>query len=517
MNLPIRGRYQLLLCFIFGAIGVLGLAPFRLSFFSTLALMGFFLFTIYSPSPKRSALHGWTWGLGYFIATTHWTYLSLVDHGGMPAWLGALAVFLFSGYLALFPALASYLSRKLPLPVAIQLIMAAPAIWTLSEWLRGTLFTGFPWAAVGYSQAPTGLLSPWFPLVGVYGVGYLLAVFAACVVWIAANLWGKNRKGIATSALITAASCTIVILISQFLSTIEWTRPFGKPLHVSLVQGAIAQDLKWDPKRFNDTLARYLQLTHQAQGRLVVLPETAFPVFLEELPKEYLEALTKTPKARGADLLIGAARKNTEARGYFNSAILISENNLPHYNKQHLVPFGEFIPMKWAIGWIYRSMLNMPLDDFSAGSKTQPAMMVADQRLMPNICYEDVFGEEIATVSANATILVNLSNLAWFDGSIALEQHGQISQARTLETGKPMIRATNSGMTVAIDQHGHYQGRLPERIPAILESEVQGRAGLTPYLHLKNLPILAWCLLMLGLGYIRTYAKRLPGKTSHTI
>jgi apolipoprotein N-acyltransferase len=445
---------------LLGAATALGFAPFgqHLLPFLTLALL--FLLWRRAPGPLAVAGLGFAWGLGFFLAGVSWVYVSLHDVGGMAAPLAAIATLLFCAYLALYPALAGYLFGRWRSGTALRDAALAAGAWALADWLRGWVLTGFPWLAIGYSQVPDGLLAGFSPLLGVYGVGLLLAFGAGLLAFA-----GRRLLPLGLAAALAAAGVG--------LRGLGWTDPVGEPLSVSLVQGNIPQSIKWEPDRVFVSIDAYTRLVADHPARLTVLPETAIPLIFDRIPREALQGLT-----RHGDTLIGTAVR-TRDNGYTNGALLVSPQLDVHaYAKTHLVPFGEYIPP--GFGWFF-DLVRIPMSDFTAGPPGQPPLEVADQKLMPNICYEDLFGAEILRALPAATVLVNLSNTAWFGDSLAQPQHLQISQARALETGRPMLRATNTGMTASVLPNGRVAAVLPAFTAGALRVDVQGHTGRTPY------------------------------------
>jgi len=279
----------------------------------------------------------------------------------------------------------------------------------------------------------------------------------------------------------------------------EWAQAEGAPVTVSLLQGNIPQELKWDEARFAETIGLYQRMTRESTARLTVLPETAIPRFLDQLDPEFLRALAQTARSRGADLIIGVPLRDTNRR-YYNSVLGLGASPVQRYDKVHLVPFGEFIPP--GFGWVF-SLLTIPLSDFSRGSVGQAPLTLAGQKIAVNICYEDAFGEEIIRFLPEATLLVNVSNVAWFGDSLAPHQHLQIAQLRALETGRFMLRATNTGMTAIIDHHGNIAAFLPPFTQGTLNGTAQGRSGATPYVRWGNAPVITLALLACGLAALR--------------
>jgi apolipoprotein N-acyltransferase len=326
------------------------------------------------------------------------------------------------------------------------------------------------------------------PIIGVYGVS-MLTVFIASLVayWLvkkpASIIWKRN----------TIALLVLIWVAGSLLKLVEWTRPTTKPISVALLQGNIAQDIKWSPEVAEQTLSLYLRMAEASKAKLIIMPETAMPVLSSQIPQELITRLqTHAVQNQGA-ILVGAVEHEKDE--YFNSMLSIDGSKTEVYRKSHLVPFGEFIPLKVAFGWIYRDLLNMPLSDLTKGSIHQQPMNIAGEKVAINICYEDVFGEEIIRQLPAATILVNASNDAWYGQSNAAYQHMQFSQARALETGRTVLRATNTGATAIIDPHGNILAHAPHFTGTTLNGTAQGYSGSTPYVHWGNWLFLIICLI----------------------
>jgi apolipoprotein N-acyltransferase len=383
----------------------------------------------------------------------------------------------------LFPALAGLATGGLGGTVATRALLAFPATWCLTEWIRSWLFTGFPWIALGYSQVPDSPLAGYAPVLGVFGVS-LVTALAAGVLYLS---WRARRTRL---VLPWAVALAVLGTIGGVLKTVAWTHPVGEALSVSLIQGNIPQELKWREDQMRATLDTYLRLVRSTDSRLVVLPETALPMFYQDIPPEYFDQVTAHAKSTGADVLIGLPEYGTGPAEYFNSVLSFGASPRQTYRKQHLVPFGEFVPVKPLFGWFIEAVA-IPLLDFSRGAIGQRPLPVAGQKVAVNICYEDLFGSEIVRQLPEATLLVNVSNVAWFGDSLAPAQHLQISQMRALESGRPMLRATNTGMTAVIDPSGRVQAVARPFTEAVLRAEVRGYAGSTPFARWGDFATLA--------------------------
>jgi apolipoprotein N-acyltransferase len=479
-----------LACLSLGAITVLAYAPFNFFLIPIFTLAVLMEIVLSQATAGRAAKAAFFYGLGMFGAGVSWIYVSLHIYGGMPAALAVLATLMFCGFLSLFPALFGALCWYVRRSNTFLSLLILPALWVGSEWLRGVLFTGFPWLVFGYSQIPDSLLSGYAPVLGVYGVSALIALSAALL-----------RRLFISGVPKTMPVLLLLVVwgIGGLLRGVTWTSPVGAPFAVALLQGNVPQDQKWRSDQLDATLDSYRRLVEKSDARLIILPETAIPLFTDQLSTRYAADLSELASAKNADLIMGIVeRKSQDGQiRYYNSAISTGVSPSQTYRKHHLVPFGEYIPAKPLFSWVL-NVLHIPLTDMSSGGKSQLPLHLAGQRVAVNICFEDVFGEEIIRSLPEATVLVNLSNIAWFGDSLALPQHLQISQMRALETGRYMLRATNTGVTAIINDRGKIMHQVRAHETAILTGVAQGFTGTTPYARLGNLPI----LLFSGLGVL---------------
>lgn len=501
-----------------GAVTVTGFAPFYLYPVPLFTIALLLRLWNHAPSPKRAAALGWWFGLGFFMTGVSWVYVSLHDFGAMPAPLAAFATLLFCAFLALSPALAGYASAALRGPSWLKLALFVPAVWTTAEWTRGWVFTGFPWLAAGYSQIPSSPLAGYAAVVGIFGMTFAIVSSAGLLVMLADRVTQRNvtasagdqrargkalRNVVFHPALIALAA---IWLGGYGLTQVTWTKPVGEPVSVALLQGNIPQELKWTEDGLRSTLVTYRNLALASNAKLIILPETALPLFLRDIPADYLGSLADHARRNGGDVLIGVPER-LPSGDYYNSVVSFGTSSIQAYRKSHLVPFGEFIPLRPVLGWIV-SVLAIPLQDFSRGSLTAKPLSVAGQLVAVNVCYEDAFGEEIIRQLPEATLLVNVSNVAWFGRSMAPQQHLQISQARALETGRYMLRATNTGMTAIVNERGAVLQAAPQFAPAALTGNVQGFTGLTPYARWGNTIIIGACLLLIAAALVISRMRR---------
>ncbi|HKW81459.1 MAG TPA: apolipoprotein N-acyltransferase [Casimicrobiaceae bacterium] len=487
---------------LLGIVSVFGFAPFGAWGVSILALSGLFWLWQRASTPWQAARLGYAYGIGLFGAGASWTYIALHTFGGMAAILAAIGAGGFCAWLALFPALAGWIAARLAACGSPARLAIAAGAWATTEWLRSVGYSGFSWLAGGYTQVG-GPLSGYAPIGGVFLAGLVVAGVAALLVHAGSAL----ERGRWISAAVAGLAIVALALAGIALATIEWSRPAGDPVTVSLVQGDIDQEIKFDPEYREKTLAIYAGLVDRAKGRLIVLPESALPMFADEVPASYVSLLRADVERNGGDLLTGVflfepRRRDDEQDRYYNSVVSIGASPTQIYRKHHLVPFGESIPAKPVLGWLIRNVLAIPLADQAAGPPGQQPMNVAGQRVAVNICYEDTFGGELIGQLPAATLLVNFTNDAWYGHSLAAEQHVQMAAMRAIETARPMLRATNTGITAIIDQHGVELARLPWFTRGVLEGSVAGRAGTTPYVRFGDSVALGAALLLIAVALV---------------
>jgi apolipoprotein N-acyltransferase len=503
---------EALLAMAAGAVAVLAFAPFYAWPIAVVSLVVLFSYWVRATSPGRAALVGFFWGLGLFLVGVPWLYVSLHTYGSMPAPLAALAILLFCVYLSLFPALAGYVQAKLPLTLRVRLLLLMPAAFVAAEMFRGWFVTGFPWLILGYSQTPSAFslapLAGYAPVFGVFGISFLLALTAGAIVLGAVKLSGAVASAMLKRWL--AIGATTIWAGGVLLGAYEWSSPSGAPIPVSLAQGNVPQDLKWREDQAAASLENYLQLVEQSRGKLIVLPETALPFMLQDVPRTVIGAMAEKARAQGGDVLLGVALREDQAIAsdgyrYYNGAVAFGSSPAQQYAKHHLVAFGEFVPPLFS--WVYQ-WLKMPLGGFTPGAERQPPMRLAGHNVAVNICYEDAFGAEIAGPLPAAELLVNLSNMAWFGTYLAADQHAQFSQMRAIETARWVVRSTNTGLTAAINEKGRIVASLPQFSRGVLEVLATPMQGATPYSRWKDLPMLLLLGCALGFGVVVSMRRR---------
>lgn len=486
-----RGR--MLIAALAGAASIFSFAPFGWWPLQIASLGILFYQVLRASDVKAGALIGWAFGFGWCLAGVHWLYIVLNRFNNLPAPVAGGALVLLAlfmgGYSALAMGAASSLRKRWALPLPAANLLLLPALWALAEWLRGWVFTGFPWANAGYAHN-TSPLGGYAPVIGVYGISWLAALTAGALLL----LPHRSRRSAIGVVVATFA-------IGFGLQYVDWTQAQGKPISVRLLQGNTPLKEKFVASHTEATLRKYYDSITAEAADLIATPETAVMLFPHQLPPDYLPALGQFAKKSGSHLVLGIPLMNSPTE-YSNSVIGVPpQSGLPtyRYDKHHLVPFGEFIPpgFRW-----FTNLMQIPLGDQTRGKVVQPPFQVREQRVLPNICYENVFGEEIAEQLASdpqpATILLNVSELGWYGESVAIPHHLQISQMRSMEMRRPMLSSTNTGATVVIDRHGRITHSLPLYQSGVLKADVQGMGGMTPYILLGNKLFLALTALALG-------------------
>jgi apolipoprotein N-acyltransferase len=480
--------------FAAGAAFNLGFAPYGWWPVALLAPTALFALIRGLP-PRRAAWTGAAFGVGLFAFGTYWLYTCLHVFGLVPVWLTLVLQAVFVAAMSLYLAALCYLSNRFWLkPGAVRDWLVLPALWLLLEWLRGWLLSGFPWLSVGYAMIDSPLAG-WAPIFGVYGVTWAAVVISAAI-----NVACMPAMSLAKRALGVAAAAALFVV--PLLVPHDWTRAVGAPLAIAAVQGAVPQDQKWQAKNRELTMQRYLRLTGEAWGaQLIIWPEAALPALSTDL-QDYLHALKQQGQAHHADFAIGLVDYRPDSKLYFNGILVLGEAGDGWYYKRHLVPFGEYFPVPAFVrSWL--RLMSLPYDDFTAGSRRQPILTAAGQKLGLTICFEDAFGSQQLDTLRQATLLINVTNNAWYGDSTAPHQHLQIARMRALEAGRFEVRAANDGITAVIDPRGRIVARVAQFQEDVLRAQVQPMTGLTPYARFGNYPVVLAALLLLAFAVWR--------------
>ncbi|MCB1760085.1 MAG: apolipoprotein N-acyltransferase [Gammaproteobacteria bacterium] len=467
-----------------------------------MAYLGFgLLFLLWSgASPKAAFVEGWFFGLGLLGVGVFWMHISIDQFGNVGTALAVVITLLFVALMALYFGAAGWLARRLASAAAgsaAEGLLLLALGWTLFEWLRGWLLGGFPWLALGYSQLDTPLAG-WAPLIGVYGVGLAVVVSVAALI-------GMSRPGRGTRL----AWLLVLLLIwggGRMLTHRQWVEPAGEPISVAIIQGNIEQAQKWLPSILRPTLTHYTQASREQWGTaLIIWPETAVPAFSSQVEESFLAPLSEEAAEHGSSLLLGIVERGDNG-SYYNAMLSLGESRGAYY-KRHLVPFGEFMPFKGLLKPLI-DWLQIPMSDFSAGGSGAPLLRLAGHQAGISICYEDAFGEEVIRALPEARFLVNASNDAWFGDSLALPQHLQIARMRALESGRYLLRSTNTGISAIIAPNGSIAARSPAFERHLLRGEITPLQGVTPYARWGNVPVIGMVVLLFCALLLRRYRLR---------
>jgi len=470
-----------------GASLVLAFAPFAwrpLAVLSPALLLWLWLHS----SPSRALWRGYLFGLGFFGCGVSWVFNSIHVFGEAPAALAALITASLVLFISLYPALTGYLvNRYIKAPPAISLLLAYPAIWTLGEWTRGWLFTGFPWLTIGQAQLDWPLASV-IPLLGAIGAGW------ACMLTAGALVYLFIARGLRRWLAVAGIAC--LWAMAAWLGTVSWTEPFGQPLSVSLMQGNVAQDDKMSADSRQPTLKLYRRLTRAHwDSDLIVWPETAVPTWYDQVADTFIEPLTRQARRHGAELITGVFVFDPRAGKAYNAVSRLGQPS-EFYFKRHLVPFGEYMPLRGLMKWM-EGMLVIPMSDLSSGDG-RPLLrlpLLDNLAVGVSICYEAAYGAEVNDALPEAGLLINVSNDAWFGDSLAPHQHLEIARLRAAETGRALLRATNTGISAVIDARGEITARSPQFLTDVLTGTAQPRRGMTPFSRWENWPAVTLSLL----------------------
>ncbi|WP_246535030.1 apolipoprotein N-acyltransferase [Methylomonas paludis] len=472
-----------------GALLTLAFAPYDYGYAAIPALM--FIYRIWLlPTKYHPILLSYLFGVGLFAAGIWWVYISIHDFGGADGLSAIGLTSLLVGFWALFPALAGLVVVRLMRHSRPGWrVFAAAFVWISVEYLRGNyLLNGFPWLQIAYSQLNSPLAG-YAPLVGVYGIGFLLAVSAF----------------ILTEVLLTKLSSRYIWLIlaiwagGQLLKNVAWTQAAGEPIKITLVQGNISQDQKWQSNQRLTTLQLYRHLTEQHwDSKVIIWPETAIPAFLSQVQTAYLDPLAAEARRHDTDLVVSMP-SGGEGNQYFNSVLALSDKPTL-YHKNHLLPFGEYLPLQPLSGWVL-DWLEIPLGDFTAGADRQPLLTAGGYAFVTTICYEDAFGELVSRQIGDAGYIVNVTNDAWFGDSAQAFQHMQMAQMRALETGRYLVRVTNTGVTGFIGPDGKVRSQAATFTTTTLTDTIVPMSGITPYSRFGDTTVFAGLLALLGLAY----------------
>ncbi|MFH0257217.1 apolipoprotein N-acyltransferase [Vibrio rumoiensis] len=480
-----------LLAAFVGAITTLAFAPF--SYWPVAILSPFILLLLLNnQSTKAGFWIAFAWGLGQFGTGINWVHVSIDTFGGMPKVASVTLMSLLVSYLALYPALfGTLLNRFFPKTNAQRLVIAAPIIWLVTDWLRGWVMTGFPWLWLGYSQIDSPL-NAYAPISGVEAITLMLWLIAGSLAL--ASLARKWQY----------LSIPIMIFAGGFaLNQVSWVTPDpSTKTSFALIQGNIDQKMKWVPSHRWPTLMKYTDISRDNWGTdIIIWPEAAIPALESDLPA-FLHNLDTAAKANNSALITGVLSQDDMGR-FYNNVLTLGQNGqgpydydtAKRYSKHHLLPFGEFVPFGDLLRPI-APLFNLPMSSFQRGEFIQPNLVANGRHLLAALCYEIIFSEQVRqNVTPDTNFILTLSNDAWFGHSIGPLQHMEIARMRALELGKPLIRATNNGVTAVTDYKGRITKQVPQFQTEVLKAEVTSTSGNTPYTHLGSWLLYVWCAL----------------------
>jgi apolipoprotein N-acyltransferase len=497
-----RGQTFLLL-FSSGALLPLALAPFN---FWPIAIpcIAVLFYKLQHQSLKQAIVKASVFGFAMFFAGVSWVYVSIHEHGFIPAPLALLATTLFCLFLALLFALPFALSALIP-QRSSSWLLGLPAIWVLSEWFRSWIFTGFPWLYAGYSHTDTWL-SGWAPIGGVMWLSFITALAAATLAQIGQTLIGRKQPiqvGVKISCLLLLALTTSGYL----LQSVTWTQETGKKLSVVLIQPNTDQNKKWSASERQSILDQLQEQTEPHWGvDLIVWPEAAIPATPKRV-SGFLIGMDKAAKVNQTALLTGIPTQDRSSGKYYNSVLALGAAS-GQYDKTRLVPFGEYVPLEGLLRGLIR-FFNLPMSSFSLGAQDQSLLTIAGEPMATAICYEIVYPDLVARISREATLLLTVSNDAWFGDSFAPQQHMQMARMRAIENAKPMLRGTSNGVTAIVDHRGKIEKQLEQFSAGELSGNITPRSGQTFFVQTGSWPVVVMALLICGGLITRRHSKRL--------
>lgn len=486
--LPENKSVRRIIAIIAGGLLPFAFEPFGLYFLSVITLSALFYLCYKTDSHKETFLLGYLFGLAMFGIGVSWLRISINLFGGMNIFGAWFFTFLLIAFISLYPAICVYVAKRF---FNKSFLFVIPAMWLITEWARGWILTGFPWLNVGTSQTDS-LLANYAAVIGDYGISFIVCLLAVSIVNL---LLGKLK-----TRLISGSIIILTITVSFILGNINWTQATGNSLNIALIQGAIPQKIKWHPEFRDKTYEIYSDLSKPYwTSDLIIWPETAIPSYYHTA-SDFIDKISLNRQKDNAYFMSGIVNKNLNSDKYFNSILLIDDKHR-FYNKHHLVPFGEYLPLKSILDRFLR-FLQIPMSDFSPGQFEKKLLKTDKAVLGMSICYEDAYGTEIRKSLPDADILINVSNDAWFGDSYAPHQHLQIARMRAIENGRYMLRATNTGISAIIDNKGKVISRSPQFEPHALNGRAKLFNGVTPFSKYGNVIILTISFISLIISFL---------------
>lgn len=491
---------------IAGLLTPLFLAPFNiwpLAFVS----VGCFYLGLQQINVKQAFIRSWLFGAGAYLAGVSWIYVSIHDFGNASALLAAILTIVFCLLVAFFFVIPAIIWVKWFRVNQCYFIdaFAFAGLWAVQEWFRGWFLTGFPWLYTGYSQLDAPLAG-FAPIGGVWLVSFLIALISVLLIKVVVD-FRQHKAKVMVSCLVIVA----LFIAGPLFNKIQWTTPIDKALPVTLIQGNISQEQKWDSNFYSHQLNTYWRLTLQNQqsNSLVIWPENAIPFLKNNIQSLLDKDMSDFERNHQSTLITGLPimQKNKYGEDRYYNGITVVGNGQGDYLKQKLVPFGEYVPLQDILRGLI-TFFNLPMSDFSRGEANQSLLTVRNYKVAPFICYEVVYPDFVASFGADSNLLVTISNDTWFGHSIGPKQHLQMAQMRALESGRWMARATNNGITVIIDNKGKIVKEIPSFKEGVLQGEVTLVTGKTPYQCWQSYFILLLSTVFLSLAlFIKRYKK----------
>lgn len=445
---------------------------------------------------RQSIKAGFVFGFVFFLTQVYYIFYSLTYIVKAGFYLSLFGVSAFSLFLSMYVIIAFTLYQLLKTQSRLfNYAFLFPSCWVLGEWLRGYVLGGYPWHDFGYTLVNNPMFWGYYRTIGEYGVSWLLVSMSGIFLLIGLNYFKKNLIT-KLEYVLSVVSLAIILLIGYSLSNIQFTHKYDDPFTVSILQGNIAVGTKWGNPH---TFSMYKDMIESANGNLIIVPETGIADFAEDLPYGYLDSIIDIAEKKHAELLVGMPKVIDEKGNYVNTATLLTNPDFPYYAKYHLVPYGEYIPAKEELGWLYNDV-SLPMVGFTHGAENQEAMAIRNQKAAFNICYENGFARELIHAARNSTIMINLSDMAWYGDTYAKDQHLQMSRVRALENERYFIQVTNSSLSAIINPNGEIQSILPTFRQVIETDKVQGMIGVTPFERFANYPIIILCCFFIFIG-----------------
>ncbi|UDG81309.1 Apolipoprotein N-acyltransferase [Candidatus Profftia lariciata] len=514
MSLLFQYNYVLiLLSCILGAIGTFSFSPYDFWPAALLSIIGLLSINL-NKTTKQTIVLGFSWGIGLFGTGINWIYLSIKQFSCMSIPINILIIIILILYLALYPMFFSGLLNYFwPITNVWRLVIVSPALWQIIEYLRGYGCIGFPWLQFGYSQI-NGPLKGLIPIFGVETITYLLITISGLLV-----------LSISLSKVIPTILAFLLLLSPLPLRKIEWFyKQYNKPVNVALVQGNIEPSIKWNTNSLKNTLQIYIDASRPYLGKnkIIIWPESTI-IDTEKHQKKFLNMLDRLYRLYHSVLITGIIDERTDAykSHYYNTIIVLGDyipyqhDNKNRYDKYHLVPFGEFIPIKYIFMHLAH-FFNIPMSSFSKGQYIQPPLTAQDYKITATICYEIVFGEEVRTnFLSNTNFLLTISNDSWFGDSIGPWQHLQMARMRALELGRPLLCSTNNGITAVIDATGKIIAHIPQFERKVLEATILPTTGITPYARFGYIPLWNITFIMLNLALFLNFKNNYFNKSTN--